>query len=277
MESNQSADSGSRHLSQPGGLFCVGFGKTWYIRYSETVDIVGRALVRRTKWGAIVLESLLDYDERSKFCGEMTAEEQSVYNSWIVRPANFYLYKIATTRGLRAWAYKGWQHPTEADRSEVPATAWINNLLDLHGGISGLRPFDEDRCLLGEDCWMYRELIFDRKEIEQLCNELLEQSHAEPRWSLRDEQVEQPEPAQPLRRPSCDELVEWYKSRVANWQPGCKPPSEKEDYLACNQHFGEIPRKVTRYLRASHAPEAWRRAGRRSSKLTALGQSRQNI
>lgn len=57
----------------------------------------------------------------------------------------------------------------------------------------------------------------------------------------------------------------WKLAHAAN--PRLIPPSEKDDHAWAESRFGRVARTAVRPLRAKHAPECWRRAGKRVGEI----------
>ncbi len=64
-----------------------------------------------------------------------------------------------------------------------------------------------------------------------------------------------------------------YMLRVERWRsarsenPGLRSPSEEDDWAWARARFGQVPRSTVRALRAKHAPECWRKSGKRSGAI----------
>jgi len=62
-------------------------------------------------------------------------------------------------------------------------------------------------------------------------------------------------------------LLKWYLGRVETWSKEAAPPSADQDLKAAKQRFPgvTVSRDAIRGLRRKHAPEEWRKAGRKKS------------
>jgi hypothetical protein len=74
----------------------------------------------------------------------------------------------------------------------------------------------------------------------------------------------------PPRKPTLEEVVEWYVQRVANHDPNRLPPTRREDEKAARQYFnahgadGRGIRPLVRKAREKEAPPSWKVGGAKS-------------
>ena len=153
----------------------------------------------------------------------------------------------------------------------IPFTFFLQSVFhwigDGHHGPGELSPSQLDRdgsrdeILKKKDSRSsYLNVVIRREDVLRLHDSYLQKYQGAP--PTRTSELK----AQPLTRFSIARLTEWYKVRVADWPADSPQPSANADWEEAKSVFPGVPREVIRDLRRKHAPEEWKKQGRRPAR-----------